>query len=142
MWETYHNVERKEQEIPFDGWLDWQPCSEQVGRERRPTWLAMLGFQMKALQWILFSFSLFNAEVLFLIHVWKLTFFKKNTFISVFILFLAALGLRCCARASLVALSRGYSSLWCAGFSLWWLLLLWSMGSRRMGFSSCSTQAQ
>ena len=24
----------------------------------------------------------------------------------------------------------GGSSLWCAGFSLWWLLLLWSMGSR------------
>ena len=27
-------------------------------------------------------------------------------------------------------------------FSLWWLLLLWSMGSRCSGFSSCSTQAQ
>ena len=35
-----------------------------------------------------------------------------------------------------------YSSLRCAGFSLWWLLLLWSMGSRRMGFSSCGMQAQ
>ena len=43
---------------------------------------------------------------------------------------------------SLVAASGGYSSLWCAGFSLWWLLLLWSMGSRCVGFSSCSTQAQ
>ena len=29
------------------------------------------------------------------------------------------------------------SSLWCTGFSLWWLLLLWSMGSRQVGFSSC-----
>ena len=29
---------------------------------------------------------------------------------------------------SLVAASRGYSSLRCAGFSLWWLLLLWSTG--------------
>ena len=28
------------------------------------------------------------------------------------------------------------------GFSLWWLLLVWSTGSRPMGFSSCSTQAQ
>ena len=28
------------------------------------------------------------------------------------------------AGFSLVAASRGYSSLWCAGFSLWWLLLL------------------
>ena len=32
-------------------------------------------------------------------------------------------------RLSLVVVSGGYSSLWCAGFSLWWLLLLRSMGS-------------
>ena len=43
---------------------------------------------------------------------------------------------------SLVAASRGYSSLRCAGFSLQWLLLLQSTGSRRAGFSSCGTQAQ
>ena len=41
--------------------------------------------------------------------------------------FVAARGL------SLVAASRGYSSLWCAGFSLRWLLLLQSTGSRRAG---------
>ena len=34
---------------------------------------------------------------------------------------------------SLVAVSGVYSSLRCAGFSLWWLLLLWSMGSRCAG---------
>ena len=45
-------------------------------------------------------------------------------------------------RLSLVAVSRGYSSLWCAGFSSPWLLLLWSMGSRCAGFSSCGTWAQ
>ena len=39
-------------------------------------------------------------------------------------------------RLSLVATSRGYSSLWCAGFLLRWLLLFQSTGSRRMGFSS------
>ena len=50
--------------------------------------------------------------------------------------FIAACGL------SLVAASRGYSSLQCAGFSLQWLLLLWSTGSRRTGFSSCGTRAQ
>ena len=33
------------------------------------------------------------------------------------------------------------SSLLRAGFSLWWLLLLQSTGSRRKGFSSCSTRA-
>ena len=34
---------------------------------------------------------------------------------------------------SLAAESRGYSSLWCAGFSLLWLLLLRSTGSRHAG---------
>ena len=43
---------------------------------------------------------------------------------------------------SLVVASRGYSSLWCTGFSLQWLLLLRSMGSRRAGFSSCRMWAQ
>ena len=46
--------------------------------------------------------------------------------------FVAAHGL------SLVAASRGYCSLLCVGFSLWWLLLLRSTGSRRTGFSSCA----
>ena len=49
--------------------------------------------------------------------------------------FVAARGL------SLVAASRGSSSLQCTGFSLRWLLLLRSMGSRRAGFSSCDLQA-
>ena len=43
---------------------------------------------------------------------------------------------------SLVAVGGGYSSLQCTGFSLRWLLLLWSTGSRRTGFSSCGTWAQ
>ena len=43
---------------------------------------------------------------------------------------------------SLVEVSRVYSSLQCAGFSLRWLLLLWSTGSRSAGFSSCGTWAQ
>ena len=43
---------------------------------------------------------------------------------------------------SLVAVSGGYSLLRCVGFSLWWLLLLWSTGSRCAGFSSCGTRAQ
>ena len=42
---------------------------------------------------------------------------------------------------SLVAVSRGYYSLRCVGFSLWWLLLLQSMGSRSTGFSSCGLWA-
>ena len=43
---------------------------------------------------------------------------------------------------SLVAVSGGYSLLHCAGFSLRWLVLLRSMGSRCAGFSSCGTQAR
>uniref|UniRef100_A0A8C6BCQ0 Hyaluronidase n=1 Tax=Monodon monoceros TaxID=40151 RepID=A0A8C6BCQ0_MONMO len=50
--------------------------------------------------------------------------------------FVAAHGL------SLVAESGGYPSLRYAGFSLRWLLLLQSTGSRRTGFSSCGTWAQ
>ena len=42
---------------------------------------------------------------------------------------------------SLVSASGSYS-LPCTDFSLWWLLLLQSMGSRHAGFSSCGTQAQ
>ena len=45
-------------------------------------------------------------------------------------------------RLSLLVASRGYSSLQCTGFSLWWLLLLRSMVTRLTGFSSCSTWAQ
>ena len=43
---------------------------------------------------------------------------------------------------SLVAASRGHSSLWCAGFPLRWLLLLWSTASRHTVFYSVGTQAQ
>ena len=49
--------------------------------------------------------------------------------------FIAARGL------SLVAASGDYSSLRCAGFSLQWLLLLRSTGSRHSGFSSCWSRA-
>ena len=44
-------------------------------------------------------------------------------------------------RLSLVAANMGYSSLQCASFSLRWLLLLRSTGSRRVGFTSCGARA-
>ena len=59
-----------------------------------------------------------------------------------FYLFLVALGFHCCAGFSLVAASRDYSWLRCAGVSLWWPVLLQSTGSRRADFSSCSSQPQ
>ena len=68
----------------------------------------------------------------------QIIFFLINLFIYLFWLhwvFIAVHGL------SPVAASRGYSSLWCTGFSLLWLLWLQSMGSRCTGFSSCGTQA-
>ena len=69
----------------------------------------------------------------------KMFSFPINLFIYLFRLcrvFVAAQGL------SLVEVSGGYSSLRCAGFSLWWLLLLRSTGSRHVGLSSCGVWAQ
>ena len=54
-------------------------------------------------------------------------FFNKFIYFWLPWVFVAVRGL------SLVAAGGGYSSLWCAGFSLWWLLLLQSMGSRHAG---------
>ena len=64
------------------------------------------------------------------------SFFKKFIYFWLHWVFVAAL------RLSLVAVSWGYSSLRCTGFSLRWLLLLRSTGSRCAGLSSCGMQAQ
>ena len=54
---------------------------------------------------------------------------------------LAALCLRCCTQAFSSCSERWLLYLQFAGFSLQWLLLLWSIGFRCIGFSNCSTQA-
>ena len=74
------------------------------------------------------------------IYFKKYILFKKNKFIYLFNfwlrwVFVAVRGL------SLVVASGGYSSLQCTSFSLQWLLLLWSMGSRHAGFNSCVPRA-
>ena len=69
---------------------------------------------------------------------WSIFFFNK--FIYLFI-FGCSGSLLLRTDVSLAVASGGYSSLRCAGFSLQWLLLLWSTGSRRTGFSSCGSQA-
>ena len=51
------------------------------------------------------------------------------------------LGLRGCSDFSLVAVSRDDSKLQCRDFSLWWPLLLGSIGSRARGSSSCGARA-
>ena len=47
-----------------------------------------------------------------------------------------------CVGSSLLRMVTfsSYPLLQCMGFSLWWLLLLQSMGSRCTGFSSCGMQ--
>ena len=77
---------------------------------------------------------------IYLFKVDRMCFFFKYIYLFIYFwlhwVFIAARGL------SLVVASGGYSLLWCAGFSLWWLLLLQSTGSRRAGFGSCGTWAQ
>ena len=81
-------------------------------------------------------------NIYFILSCLVIAFFYIYKFIYLFIyfqlhwVFIAVCGL------SLVAMSGGYSSLWCVGFSLRWLLLLRSTGSRHAGFSSYGTRAQ
>ena len=67
---------------------------------------------------------------------------RLNTFFYSFIYFWLRWVFIAVPRLSLLAASGGYSLLWSAGFSLRWLILLQSMGSRRAGFSSCGSWAQ
>ena len=89
--------------------------------------------------------SLYILDINFLSDTLSVNIFSQLVdclFKKLFIyLFMAVLGLVAARRLSLVAVSRGYSSLWCVGFSLQWLLLLWSTGSRYADFSSCGSQA-
>ena len=64
-----------------------------------------------------------------------------NSYLSIYLL-MAALGLPCCIWASSSCGEWRLPCCACPGFSLWWLLLLQSTGSRCAGFSSRSTRAQ
>ena len=68
--------------------------------------------------------------------------FFINLFICLFIYFWLCWVFVAAHGFFLVVVSGGYSSLRCMGFSLQWLLLLQSMGSRRMDFSSRGIWAQ
>ena len=85
-----------------------------------------------SLQLILFYFYFFKK---FIYLIFKIYFWLCWVFVAV-------------RGLSLAVASRGYSSLHCAGFSLQWLLLLQSTGSRRTGsvvvacgLSSCGLPA-
>ena len=68
---------------------------------------------------------------LWVIFIMKGCWILANDFLIIFfIYFLAVLGFRCCEGFSLGAASQDYSLLPRWGFSLWWLLLFQSTGSR------------
>ena len=54
-------------------------------------------------------------------------------------LFVAVLGLCCCASFLQMQQAGATFELWCMDFSLGWLPVLWSLGSRARGLSSCGT---
>ena len=90
----------------------------------------------------LFTFKIFSLSLILsnLIMIWcGIVVFVCLFFIY---LFLAALGFCCCARALSSCGSGGHSLLWSTCFSLQWLLLLWSTGSRHAGFSSRGSRTQ
>ena len=79
----------------------------------------------------------FNISFLLL----TLDLFLKNKFIYLFIFGCVGSSLLCAGFLQLRRVGATLS-LWCTGFSLWWLLLLRSTGSRCAGFSSCGTRAR
>ena len=95
--------------------------------------MSILGHKSLTVPLIMFSFFFFFLNYYY---------YFFNLFILFIICFWLCWVFVAAHRLSLVAVSRGYSSLRCTGFSLRWLLLLQSTGSRRAGFSSCGTQAQ
>ena len=66
---------------------------------------------------------------------------RQTVNIKNFFLFLATLGLPCYIQAFSGCSQWGLLFVEVAGFSLLWLLLMWSTGSRHDSFSSCSTRA-
>ena len=90
----------------------------------------------------LFNFIDFHPNYYFLSAVWFAFFFALLIFFFNYLfyfwlhlVFVALWGL------SLVAASRGFTSLQCEGCSLQWHLLFQNTGSRCLGFSSCGTWA-
>ena len=81
--------------------------------------------------WLCFLFC--NIPVLYLLPIFPLGYYwyvVHYIFFKFYFIFGFTGSLLPCVGFSLVAASGGYSLLWCAGFSLWWPLLLQSTGSR------------
>ena len=89
-----------------------------------------------------FGLDNYNTIIYFTCLLLPFIFFK----IYLFIWLSSLLGLHCCTWAFSACRGRGHS-LQCMGFSLWWLLLFWSMGSRacrlqEFWLTGCRAQAQ
>ena len=67
--------------------------------------------------------------------------FLCSHFLKILFIYLAALGLGLCMSFYSSFGVGATLQLQCVVFSLRWLYLLWSMGSRHEGFSICSTWA-
>ena len=80
---------------------------------------------MKSLQTIFYY-------VVFVFYLFKKSFWHIYSFI-----YGCAGSLLLHEASTVVVACRSYSLLQCTGFSLWQLILLWNMGSRCKGFSSC-----
>ena len=131
--------------------LHWQADSQPLRHQGSPSVfisnsidLSLLPFFLVSLANVLSILFIFSKSQLLLLLIFAIvffiSFFFNNFYLFIYFwlcwVFVAACGL------SLVEASGGYSSLRCVGFSLQWLLSLWSTGSRRVGFSSCGTRAQ
>ena len=86
-----------------------------------------------------FSFSILKILLYYILACILSFFFKK--LINLLFLFLAVLGLCCCAQAFSSCDERGLLFVVVRGLLIGWFLLLQSTGSRRAGFSSCGAQA-
>ena len=132
--------------LPYRWWLPclfcrWLGLKDDIRAFQVRVLLLFWNARCKKVHWIKNLFPSLNTFQYFIVSEKKeewLDFFLINLFIYFWLcwVFVAAHGL------SLVAVSRGYSLLRCASFSLQWLLLLRSMGSRRVSFSGCGAWAQ
>ena len=75
--------------------------------------------------------------VLFLFYL----FIYLLTYLFIYLFIFGCVGSLLLCAGFLQLQRTGFTLLGCAGFSLRWLLLLWSMGSRPVGFSSCGLKA-
>ena len=91
-------------------------------------------FQARVLEWVAIALGGINPLNFFYS-------FSDSLCEVLFFFFWSCWLFNAACRLSIVSTNRGCSSLLCTGFSLFWLLLLQSMGSRSTGFSSFSPRA-